>query len=375
MADEALYPVPDSWTGQCLVDEARYDAEYAESIRDNTGYWAEQAKRIDWIKAPTQIKDVSFGPDDVHIRWYEDGQLNVCANCVDRHLADKADQTAIIWEGDSPDESKEITYRELHEQVSRLGNVLKAMGVGKGDVVTLYMPMIPEAAYAMLACARIGAVHSVVFAGFSPDALAGRIEDGRSRFVITADEGYRGGRTIALKTNVDAALERPGAQHVEQALIGQIGMHTRRPEADQAGEMMRVSGRGCVDNDVGVGAQAFTDQCVMDGAGGHQSMDRQLTGRQATIGENDHHLAAADGLDGLVRDAVDGGSQALVFGPGQSNTHVCIGRIFQRQQLLVLAGGQYGGVHQQAFGAVWCFLEHAAFGAQARLQRHDDLLT
>lgn len=219
MADEALYPVPDSWTGQCLVDEARYDAEYAESIRDNTGYWAEQAKRIDWIKAPTQIKDVSFGPDDVHIRWYEDGQLNVCANCVDRHLADKADQTAIIWEGDSPDESKEITYRELHEQVSRLGNVLKAMGVGKGDVVTLYMPMIPEAAYAMLACARIGAVHSVVFAGFSPDALAGRIEDGRSRFVITADEGYRGGRTIALKTNVDAALERPGAQHVEQVLV------------------------------------------------------------------------------------------------------------------------------------------------------------
>ena len=219
MADEALYPVPDSWTGHSLIDEARYETEYAESIRDNAGYWAKQAERIDWIKAPTRIKDVSFGPDDVHIRWYEDGQLNVCANCVDRHLVDKADQTAIIWEGDSPDESLEITYRELHAQVSRLGNVLKSMGVGKGDVVTLYMPMIPEAAYAMLACARIGAVHSVVFAGFSPDALAGRIEDGQSRFVITADEGYRGGRTIALKQNVDAALERPGAQHVEHVLV------------------------------------------------------------------------------------------------------------------------------------------------------------
>ena len=219
MSDQALYPVPDSWTGNALIDEARYEAEYAASIEDNEAYWAKQAERIDWLRAPTQIKDVNFGPGDVHIRWYEDGQLNVCANCVDRHLENRGDQTAIIWEGDSPDEHQEISYRELHAQVSRLGNVLKTMGVNKGDVVTLYMPMIPEAAYAMLACARIGAVHSVVFAGFSPDALAGRIEDGQSRFVITADEGYRGGKTIALKKNVDAALQRPGAQHVDKVLV------------------------------------------------------------------------------------------------------------------------------------------------------------
>jgi len=183
---------------------------YRQSVDDNEGFWAEQGQRVDWITPYSKVKDVSFNREDLHIRWYEDGTLNVCANCIDRHLADKADQVAIIWEGDDPGNDCKITYAELYEAVCRFANVLKAQGVKKGDRVTLYLPMIPEAAYAMLACARIGAVHSVVFGGFSPDALAGRIIDCESRFVITADEGLRGGKKVPLKANVDAAARIEG---------------------------------------------------------------------------------------------------------------------------------------------------------------------
>ncbi len=171
-------------------------------------FWSEQARRLDWMTPPTRIKDVSFDKADFRIRWFEDGVLNVAWNCLDRHLAERGDQTAILWEGDEPTQSGGLTYIELHAEVCRMANVLKGMGVMKGDRVTLYMPMIPAAAVAMLACARIGAVHSVVFGGFSPDSLCGRIEDCASRFVITADEGLRGGKRIPLKANVDAALSK-----------------------------------------------------------------------------------------------------------------------------------------------------------------------
>jgi acetyl-CoA synthetase len=189
------------------ADAAKYEAMYAQSVSDPEGFWGEHGKRVDWIKPFTKVKDVSFDAKDLHIRWFEDGTLNVAANCIDRHLAERGDQTAIIWEGDDPSESKHITYRELHEQVSRLANAMKDKGIGKGDRVTIYMPMIPEAAYAMLACARIGAVHSVVFGGFSPDSLAGRVHDCESNALITADEGLRGGRKVPLKANADKALE------------------------------------------------------------------------------------------------------------------------------------------------------------------------
>ncbi|MDF1733590.1 MAG: acetate--CoA ligase [Minwuia sp.] len=204
------YPVSDDWAASAHVDNDTYLAMYKRSIEDNEGFWAEHGKRITWSKDYTQVKDVSFDADDLHIKWYADGELNASANCLDRHLADKGDQTAIIWEGDEPDQDESITYRDLHERVCRLSNGLKARGVQKGDRVTIYMPMIPEAAVAMLACARIGAVHSVVFGGFSPDALAGRIEDCESTCVITADEGVRGGRKIPLKANTDAAIDSHG---------------------------------------------------------------------------------------------------------------------------------------------------------------------
>ncbi|WP_340108686.1 acetate--CoA ligase [Pikeienuella sp. HZG-20] len=190
------------------VDEAKYKEMYARSIADPDGFWGDEARaRLDWIKPFTKVKNASFAHDNVSIRWFEDGALNVCANCVDRHLATRADQTAIIWESDDPATDAAITYRELHAQVCRLANVLKAHGVTKGDRVVLYMPMIPEAAYAMLACARIGAVHSVVFAGFSSDALASRINDSDAKILITADEAPRGGRKTALKSNADVALQ------------------------------------------------------------------------------------------------------------------------------------------------------------------------
>jgi len=207
MSEIITHPVPQEWAKRAFADNAKYQEMYQASIDDPDGFWGEQGKRIDWIKPYTKVKNTSYDYDNVSIKWFEDGTLNICANCVDRHLESRGDQVAIIWEGDNPEDDAKITYRELHEQVCKFSNVLKKGGVKKGDRVTIYMPMIPEAAYAMLACARVGAIHSVVFGGFSPDALAGRIEDCRSNFVITADEGVRGGRTIPLKANTDKAIE------------------------------------------------------------------------------------------------------------------------------------------------------------------------
>jgi acetyl-CoA synthetase len=214
-----VYPVLSDAKARALVDESAYDKLYAHSINDNEGFWAEQAKRVDWIKPFSKVKDVSFAKDDLHIRWYYDGTLNVCYNCVDRHLENKADDVAIIWEGDDPSRDLKITYRELHERVCKFANSLKSLGAKKGDRITIYMPMIPEAAVAMLACARIGAVHSVVFGGFSPEALAGRIHDCESNIVITADEGVRGGKTIPLKANVDAAAEHADVTTLDKVLV------------------------------------------------------------------------------------------------------------------------------------------------------------
>jgi acetyl-CoA synthetase len=214
-----IYPVNDEVRERALIDAAGYETMYARSVEDNEAFWAEQAGRIDWMKPFSKVKDVSYARDDVHIRWYYDGTLNVCYNCVDRHLDSKADDVAIIWEGDDPSRDMKITYRELHERVCRFANALKALGAKKGDRITIYMPMIPEAAIAMLACARIGAVHSVVFGGFSPDALAGRIHDCESNIVVTADEGIRGGRSVPLKANVDAAARNPDVTSLEKVLV------------------------------------------------------------------------------------------------------------------------------------------------------------
>jgi acetyl-CoA synthetase len=199
------FPVPESFSGSAWVDAAGYDRMYAESVRDPEKFWGDEGKRLHWVKPYTRVKNTSF-TDDVQIRWYEDGTLNASYNCIDRHLASRADQTAIIWEGDSPGVQRHISYAELHENVCRLANVLKSRGVKKGDRVTIYLPMIPEAAFAMLACARIGAIHSVVFGGFSPDSLMGRIQGCDSNVLITADEGLRGGRKVPLKANADVAL-------------------------------------------------------------------------------------------------------------------------------------------------------------------------
>ncbi len=213
------YAVNDYFKENGLINEEEYFELYQRSVDDNENFWAEQAQIVDWSKPFTKVKDVSFARDDLHIRWYEDGELNVCYNCVDRHLVDKADQAAIIWEGDDPGTDLTISYAELHRRVCRFANVLKSIGVKKGDRVTVYMPMIPDAAISMLACARIGAVHSVVFGGFSPDALAGRIIDCESNVVITADEGLRGGRTVPLKDNVDAAAAIDGVTTLEKILV------------------------------------------------------------------------------------------------------------------------------------------------------------
>ncbi|MCB1885551.1 MAG: acetate--CoA ligase [Geminicoccaceae bacterium] len=206
---DQVYPVPNALAKAAHVDKEGYQRLYRRSVEDPEGFWGEQAKRLDWMKAPTKIKNTSFS-GDVSIKWFEDGELNVCVNCVDRHLDERGDQAAIIWEGDDPAQDATITYRQLHERVCRLANVLKAQGVKKGDRVIIYLPMIPVSAYAMLACARIGAVHSIVFGGFSPDALKDRIVDSDATLVITADEGLRGGRKVPLKANVDRALERAG---------------------------------------------------------------------------------------------------------------------------------------------------------------------
>ena len=206
MSDK-IYDVPADWQKRAYADDAKYEEMYAASVKDPAAFWGEQAKRITWTKPFTKVKNTSFDPHNVSIKWFEDGTLNACYNCVDRHLDKRGDQTALLWEGDDPNDDKKLSYKELHAEVSRFANVLKARGVKKGDRVTIYMPMILEAAVAMLACARIGAIHSVVFGGFSPDSLAGRITDCTSDCVITADEGVRGGRKIPLKANTDAACD------------------------------------------------------------------------------------------------------------------------------------------------------------------------
>ena len=214
MSDEKIYDVPAEWKARAFLDDAKYQEMYARSIKDPDGFWADQAKRIDWIKPFTKVKNTSYAPGNISIKWFEDGTLNAAYNCVDRHLAKRGDQTAIIWEGDDPKDDKKITYKQLHAEVCKFANVLKKQGVKKGDRVTIYMPMILEAAYAILACARIGAVHSVIFGGFSPDSIAGRVEDCKSTIIVTADEGLRGGRKIPLKANVDAACEKAPVKSV-----------------------------------------------------------------------------------------------------------------------------------------------------------------
>ena len=213
------YKVQETTRKRALIKEDDYQKMYAASVEDNEGFWAEQAMRIDWFKPFTETKDVSYAADDVHIKWFADGTLNACYNCVDRHLPEKKDDVAIIWEGDDPNNDDKITYGELQRRVSLFANALKSIGAKRGDRITLYMPMIPEAAIAMLACARIGAVHSVVFGGFSPEALAGRINDCESNIVITADEGMRGAKTIPLKANVDAAASNPLVTSLNKVLV------------------------------------------------------------------------------------------------------------------------------------------------------------
>ena len=215
MSDPTIIPVPEAWAKRAYVDDVGYRAKHAAALTDPEAFWGVEGLRLDWIKPYTKVKDTSFEREDFRIRWFHDGQLNACVNCVDRHLETRGDQTAIIWEGDDPEQSRHISYNELHAEVCRFANVLKANGVEKGDTVTIYMPMIPEAAFAMLASARIGAIHSVVFGGFSPESLANRIKDCDSKVVITADEGVRGGKIVPLKANVDAACEHaPGVSRV-----------------------------------------------------------------------------------------------------------------------------------------------------------------
>ncbi len=216
-AQEQIFPVPEEFAESALIDEAKYLQMYQASVDDPETFWREHGQRLTWSKPYTQVKDVSWDKDDLHVKWFADGELNVSVNCIDRHLENNANKVAIIWEGDDPNDSEVITYAQLHRRVCRFSNVLKSLGVRKGDRVTIYLPMIPEAAYAMLACARIGAIHSIVFAGFSSEALAGRINDCSSRFVITADEGRRGGRTVPLKKNVDEAVKH--ALGVEKILV------------------------------------------------------------------------------------------------------------------------------------------------------------
>lgn len=221
MTQITKHPVPAEIAKNALITEQQYNDEYRRSIQDPEGFWGEKGKIVDWIKPYTRVKNTSFDPGHIDIRWFEDGTLNLSANCLDRHLAEKGDQVAIIWEGDDPSSSKNVTYRELHHDVSQFANVLKKQGVRKGDVVAIYMPMVVEAAVAMLACARIGAIHTVIFAGFSPEAVSGRVIDCKAKLIITADEGLRAGRAIPLKKNVDDALANPQVTTVANVIVYQ----------------------------------------------------------------------------------------------------------------------------------------------------------
>jgi acetyl-CoA synthetase len=220
---EKIYAVPAEWTQRAWINADSYAQLYERSIKDPNGFWGEMGRRLDWIKPYTRVKNTNFDTNNVSIKWYQDGTLNVSANCIDRHLATRGDQVAIIWEGDDPTQDEQITYKQLHERVCKFANVLKANGVNKGDRVTIYLPMIPEAAYAMLACTRIGAVHSIVFGGFSPEALAGRIEDAESTFIITADESLRGGKPVPLKKNADEALKKVGKGKEKMLVVRRTG--------------------------------------------------------------------------------------------------------------------------------------------------------
>ncbi len=251
-----IYEVPAEFARRARVDAAGYERDYAESIKDPEAFWGRVGRRIDWMKPFTRVKDTSFRLEDFRIRWYADGALNVSANCLDRHLAKRGEQTAIVWEGDHPSETRRVSYRELHADVCRFANVLRSLGVAKGDRVTIYLPMIPEAAVAMLACARIGAVHSVVFGGFSPESVASRIEDCQSKLVITADEGLRGGKKVPLKANVDAALARHPLPSVEKVVVvrrtgGTVAWHEGRDLRYE--ELMAQASPACAP--VAVGAE------------------------------------------------------------------------------------------------------------------------
>ncbi|WP_028116789.1 acetate--CoA ligase [Ferrimonas senticii] len=219
MSTQTLYPVSAALAANCKLNDEQYQKMYQQSIINPEGFWREQGERLDWIKPYSQIKDVSFDDHNLFINWYSDGTLNAAHNCIDRHLASRGDKTAIIWEGDDASEQRTLSYRELHREVCKFANALRSQGVRKGDVVTIYMPMVPEAAVAMLACARIGAVHSVIFGGFSPDSIASRINDGQSKVVITADEGIRGGRAIPLKANIDLALQSEQVTTIEKVIV------------------------------------------------------------------------------------------------------------------------------------------------------------
>ena len=232
MSESKVYPVKAHIGSDALLDKEGYEAMYLASVQNPDAFWGEQGKILDWMTPYTRVKNTSYDPGHVSIKWYEDGLLNVSANCLDRHLAQRGDKVAIIWEGDNPAEDRKLTYRELHGEVCKFANVLKAQGVKRGDMVCLYMPMVPEAAIAMLACTRIGAVHSIVFGGFSPEALSGRIIDSGSSIVITADEGLRGGRPIPLKKNVDEALTHPDTK-VNKVIVlkrtgGKVAWHDHR---------------------------------------------------------------------------------------------------------------------------------------------------
>ncbi len=260
MSAASLYPVRPEVAAQSLTDEASYKALYQQSVVNPDGFWREQAARLDWIRAFTTVKQTSFDDHHVDIKWFADGTLNVSANCLDRHLEERGDAPAIIWEGDDPSEQRTITYRELHREVSKFANALRGQDVHRGDVVTIYMPMIPEVAVAMLACARIGAVHSVVFGGFSPEALAGRIIDGNSKVVITADEGLRGGKKVPLKENVDEALTNPRTRCVQKIIVvrrtgGDIKWNQHRDIWYD--ELMHIAGEICAPKEMGAEEPLF----------------------------------------------------------------------------------------------------------------------